>query len=153
MQLPDLLPHICDYWAIGRHIIWAEFVSPWSGVRIRESSYYNSANLCLSVFPSFCLSLDLHENRLHGSLQTRPMYCSQPDDVHHDLSLYGCGQIIKINDFVWYSVWLHRRQCCCRPFRRRWRTLLPYWRASQGGSKRRTFSETVDNRRTICGQS
>ena len=126
-------------------------MSQWSGVGIRESSYYNSANLCLSVFPSFCLSLDVHENRLHGSLQTRPMCCSEPDDVKHDFSLYGCGQIIKLNDLVWYSVLcLHRRQCCCRPFRRRWRTLLPYWRETQG---RRTFSETVDNRRTIGGQS
>ena len=29
---------------------------------------------------------------------------------------------------MWYSLCLHLRQCCCRPFRRRWRTLLPYWR-------------------------
>ena len=74
-------------------------------------SYYNSANLCLSfrlsVFPSVCLSVcpsvrlsfDLHENRSHGELQTRPMCCPEPDDVQYDLSLYGRGQIIELNDF------------------------------------------------------
>ena len=46
-------------------------------------SYYNSANLCLS----FRLSFDLHENRSHGELQTRPMCCLEPDDVQYDLSL------------------------------------------------------------------
>ena len=59
-------------------------------------SYYNSANLCPSVFPSVCLSLDLHENRLHDSLQTRPMCCPEPDDVQYDLSLYGCGKIKRL---------------------------------------------------------
>ena len=77
------------------------------------------------------------------------MCCPEPDDVQYDLSLYGCGQIIKLNDVVWYSLCLHRRQCCCQPFRRRGRTLLPYCRATQGWPKRRTFSEMVDNRRTI----
>ena len=67
-------------------------------------SYYNSANLCLffrlSVFPyvclsvcqSVCLSFDLHENRSHGELQTRPMSCPEPDDVQY-------GQIIELNEF------------------------------------------------------
>ena len=53
----------------------------------------------LSVFPSVRLSFDLHENRLHGELQTRSMCCPKPDDVQHDLSLYGCGQIIELNYF------------------------------------------------------
>ena len=53
----------------------------------------------LSFFPSVRLSFDLHENRVHGELQTRPMCCSEPDDVQYDLSLYGCGQIIELNDF------------------------------------------------------
>ena len=52
---------------------------------------------------------------------------------------------------MWYSLCLHRRQCCCRPFRRWWRTLLPYWRATQGGPIRRTFP--ANNRQTIGGQS
>ena len=62
------------------------------------------------------------------------------------LSLYGCGQIIELNS----SLCLRRRHCYCRPSRRRWRTMLPYWRATQGGPIRRTFS--VNNRRTIGGQ-
>ena len=57
-------------------------------------SYYKSANLCPSVFPS----VDLHENRSNDSLQTRPMCCPEPDDVQYDLSLYGCGKIIELND-------------------------------------------------------
>ena len=40
-------------------------------------SYYNSANLCLSVH----LSFDFHRNRSHGALCARPMCCSEPDDV------------------------------------------------------------------------
>ena len=35
----------------------------------------------------------------HGSLQTRPMCCLEPDDLQYNLSLYGCGQIIELNDF------------------------------------------------------
>ena len=27
------------------------------------------------------------------------MCCPEPDDVQYDLSLYGCGQIIELNDF------------------------------------------------------
>ena len=53
----------------------------------------------LSFRLSVCLSLDLHENRSHDSLQTRPMCCPEPDDVQYDLSLYGCGKIIELNDF------------------------------------------------------
>ena len=66
---------------------------------LEPPSYYNSANLCPSVFPSVCLSLDLHENRSHDSLQTRPMCCPEPDDVQYDLSLYGFGKIIELNYF------------------------------------------------------
>ena len=51
----------------------------------------------LSVCPSVRLSFDLHENLSQGELQTRPMYCSEPDDVQYDLSLYGCGQILELN--------------------------------------------------------
>ena len=51
------------------------------------------------------LSFDLHENRSHGEHQTRPMCCLEPDDVQNDLSLYGYGQIIELNDFyVVYAV-------------------------------------------------
>ena len=50
------------------------------------------------------------------------------------LSVYGCGQIIQLNDFVWFSLFLHRQRCF-PPFRRRWPPLLPYWRATQGGSR------------------
>ena len=57
----------------------------------------------------------------------------------------------RINWLLSGSLCLHRRHGYCRPFRRRWRTLLPYWRATQGGPIRRTFS--VNNRRTIGGQS
>ena len=46
-------------------------------VDMKCSSYYNSANLCLSV----CLEFDFRENRSPGELQTRPMCCSEPDDV------------------------------------------------------------------------
>ena len=58
-------------------------------------SYCNSANLCLS----FRLSFDFHENRSHGELHAWPMCCSEPNDVQYDLSLYGYGQIIQLNDF------------------------------------------------------
>ena len=27
------------------------------------------------------------------------MCCPEPDDVQYDMSLYGCGQIIELNDF------------------------------------------------------
>ena len=47
----------------------------------------------------FRLYLDLHENRSHDSLQTAPTSCPELDEVQHDLSLYGCGKIIVLNDF------------------------------------------------------
>ena len=83
--------------AIGQHPEVSRFV-------LCLISCYNSANLCPSVFPSsvcpsFCLSLDLHENRSHDSLQTRPMWCPEPVDVQYDFSLYGRGKIIELNDF------------------------------------------------------
>ena len=53
----------------------------------------------LSVFPSVHLSFDLHENCSHSELQPRPMCCTEHDDVQYDFSLYGCGQIIELNDF------------------------------------------------------
>ena len=65
------------------------------------TSNYNSANLCLSVCMYVCrscLSFDFQENPSHGELQTRPMCCPEPDDVQYDLSLYGCGQLIELND-------------------------------------------------------
>ena len=64
---------------------------------IRQISVHLSFHL--PVCPSFCLSLDLHENRSHDSLQTQPMCCPEPVDVQYDLSLYGCGKIIELNDF------------------------------------------------------
>ena len=66
---------------------------------IANHTIIRQINVCLSVFPSVRLSFDLHENRSHGELQSRPMCCSEPDDVQYDLSLYGCGQIIELNDF------------------------------------------------------
>ena len=75
----------------------------WRKCEMVPISYYNSANLCLSFrlsgCPSVHLKFDLHENRSHGLLQPRPTCCSEPDDVQYDLSLYGCGQIIELNDF------------------------------------------------------
>ena len=52
------------------------------------------------MLPWFCLKFDFQETPSHGELQTRPMCCTEPDDVQHDLNLYGCGQMIKLND-VW----------------------------------------------------
>ena len=50
-------------------------------IETHSLSYYNSANLCLSVCLSVCLKFDFRENRSPGELQTRPMCCSEPDDV------------------------------------------------------------------------
>ena len=113
-----------------------------TSIQLLYLSYYNSANLCLSVCPSVRNSISVNF-KLDQCVARNPTMCLSY------LSLYGCGQIIKLNDFVWYSLRLHLHQCCCRPFRRRWHTLLPYWRATQGWPKRRTFSEMVDNRQTI----
>ena len=104
-------------------------------------SYYNSANLC----PSFRLSFDFLENRSHAALHARPMCCSEPDDLPF---LFEFVQTWSNYTIKRLCMILHR-QHCFPPFRRRCRTLLPYWRATQGGSKRWIFSETVDNRRTI----
>ena len=48
---------------------------------------------------SVYLKFDFQENPSRRELQTRPMCCPEPDDVQYDLSLYGCGQLIELNDF------------------------------------------------------
>ena len=93
----------------------------------------------------FRLSLDLHENRSHDSLQTAPTSCPELDEVQHDLSLYGCGKIIVLNDF-------------CVLFAVPPPTNVVVGNSTDGGAlycliggrqATRTFSEMVDNRRTI----
>ena len=76
---------------------------------------------------------------------------SEPDDVPFIFEFVQMWSNYRIKWLLSGSLCLHRRQCYCRPFRRRLRTMLPYWRATQGGPIRRTFS--VNNRLTIGGQS
>ena len=54
------------------------------------------------------------------NFQTRPMCCPEPDDVQYDLSLYGCGQLIELNDF-WVVFATTMLLMANPPFRRRWR--------------------------------
>ena len=65
----------------------------------------------------------------------------EPDDVQYDLSLYGCGKIIELNEFcVLFAV----------PSPLMLLSAIPSTVAhSQGGPIRQTFSETVNKWRTI----
>ena len=48
------------------------------------------------------------------------MCCPEPDNVQYDLSLYGCGQLIELNDF-WVVFATTMLLTANPPFRRRWR--------------------------------
>ena len=56
---------------------------------VLTSSYYNSGNRCRGFVDSF----HFQENRLHDSLQTRPMCCHEPDDVPF---IFECVRMLSI---------------------------------------------------------
>ena len=92
----------------------------------------------------FRLSLDLHENRSHDSLQTAPTSCPELNEVQHDLSLYGCGKIIVLNDFcVLFAVPSPLMLLSAIP--PTVRTLLPYWRATGDTDFLRNGGQSADN--------
>ena len=76
---------------------------------LRVIKYYHTIihhlSVCLSVLPSFLLSpnyhpkFDFQENRTHDSVQTRPLCWPETSDVQYPLSLYGCIQLLQLNDF------------------------------------------------------
>ena len=72
---------------------------PFRMLSIVTPSNYNSGNLCRRFCLSVYLKFDFQENRSHDSLQTRPMCCPETCDVHYDLSLYGCIQLLELNVF------------------------------------------------------
>ena len=69
---------------------------------VSEKSYYNSANLCLSV-RQFCPSISTETVRtMHFALGQ--CVARNPTMCRFVLSLYGYGQVIQLNDFVWCSL-------------------------------------------------
>ena len=57
---------------------------------------------------SVLLSFNFPGNRSHDELRARPMRL-------FFLSLYGCGQVIQLNDFVWVFASRHRQRRCGIP--------------------------------------
>ena len=51
------------------------------------------------VPPPNYLKFDFQENRLHDSVQTRPLCLPETNDVYYPLCLYGCIQLLQLNDF------------------------------------------------------
>ena len=86
---------------------------------------------------------------LSAFLFYREAFCYfQEAKLFHYIFLKTCAVMcVKSFSFCTQMTSTHSSGKCA--FHRRWRTLLPYWRATQGGSIRRTFSEMVDNRLTI----
>ena len=69
----------------------------------RCTSYYNSANLCPSVRLSICPSISTETVRtVHFALGQ--CVARSPTMCLFFLSLYGYGQVIQLNDFVWCSL-------------------------------------------------
>ena len=48
---------------------------------------------------AWTLNFDFRENRLHDSVKTRPICYPQTSGVQYPLSLYGCIQLLQLNDF------------------------------------------------------
>ena len=53
----------------------------------------------ISVVGAWTLNFDFRENRLHDSVKTRPICYPQTSGVQYPLSLYGCIQLLQLNDF------------------------------------------------------